>query len=101
MPLVKITRNGQVTLPVAIRKALQVDEGDHLEATLGDGVVTFRPVSVTSSDQADRELDAILARVKWAGPEPRPSEDELMEAIVEDIHATRRDLARDHAKGSA
>ena len=49
MPLVKITRNGQLTLPAAIRKALNVAEGDHLEAKLTDGAVIFRPVSITRS----------------------------------------------------
>ncbi len=34
---------------------------------------------------------AIVNTPKWRGPGPEPSEDELMEMIVEQIHALRRE----------
>ena len=36
MPLVKMTRNGQVTLPAEARKALRLKEGDYLEAEVAE-----------------------------------------------------------------
>ncbi len=43
MPLVKVLRNGQITMPKGIRKALGIREGDVLEASLGKTGVLFKP----------------------------------------------------------
>jgi len=42
------------------------------------------------TEQADRQLDGILDRVTYTGPEPRPSEDNVMAMVVEEIRAGRR-----------
>jgi len=42
-----------------------------------------------NAGQADRQLDAILSRVSYIGPQPEPSEDEVMDMVVEAIHAVR------------
>jgi hypothetical protein len=39
--------------------------------------------------QADSQLDNILRRVKYVGPKPPPSEDEVMEMAAEEIRAVR------------
>jgi AbrB family looped-hinge helix DNA binding protein len=91
MPLTKITRNGQITLPASVREALRVKEGDYLEAEVVEGVVRLKPVTVVDREEADRQLQEILSRVKYIGPEPEPSEDELMDMIVEEIHEMRRE----------
>jgi len=88
MPLIKVLRSGQVTLPADVRKALALKEGDLLEAEVTEGALRLKPVSVTSAWQ--RLLDA-LKSARYVGPEPEPSEDELMEMIVEDIHEMRRE----------
>ena len=41
MPLIKVIRNGQVTLPANVRKVLQVVDGDFLEAEVSDGTLTL------------------------------------------------------------
>jgi len=46
MSLVKVRRAAQITLPNDIRKALDVREGDYLEAEIVEGGVLLRPVSV-------------------------------------------------------
>ncbi len=43
MPLVKILRHGQITLPKEIRKILGVEEGDLLELGLENARVFLRP----------------------------------------------------------
>jgi hypothetical protein len=45
--------------------------------------------------KADADLDAILNRVKWVGPGPEPSEDEVMDLVNDEIHALRAE--RDEA----
>lgn len=91
MPLIKVIRNGQVTLPVSIRKVLQVVDGDYLEAEVVDGTVVLRPKAVVDRDGAWRELNKIVSKPKWVGQGPEPSEDELMDMIVDDIHAMRKE----------
>ena len=95
--LVKIIHNGQMTLPVNVRRALQVADGDYVELELYDGRVELRPVAVVSRDEADRKLREILSRVKYIGPEPPPSADELAGEIADII---RHDDA-DNAEGGA
>jgi len=43
MPVVKILRHGQITLPKEIRKILGVEEGDLLEVGLENARVVLRP----------------------------------------------------------
>ena len=43
MPLVKVLRNGQVTMPKSFRKVLGIKEGDVLEASLGKTGVLLKP----------------------------------------------------------
>ena len=95
--LVKIIHNGQMTLPVNVRRALQVADGDYVELELYDGRVELRPVSVVTRDEADRKLEEILSRVKYIGPMPPPSADELASQIAGII----RHDGPDHAEGGA
>lgn len=87
-------RGGQVTLPAEARKALKLHEGDYLDLVTA-GAVTLKPVTVIDRAEADRQLGAILSRLKYVGPEPPPSEDELMDMVVEEVRAVRAE----HAKG--
>jgi AbrB family looped-hinge helix DNA binding protein len=95
MALVRMLRGGQVTLPAEARKALKLNEGDYLDLEVANGTVTLKPVTVVDRAEADRQLGAILARVKYVGPEPPPSEDEMMDIVVDEVRAVRAE----HAKG--
>lgn len=89
MALVRMLRGGQITLPAEARRALKLSEGAYLDLQVTNGTATLRPVDVVDRAEADRQLDAILSRVRYTGPEPRPSEDELMEMVVEEIASLR------------
>ena len=54
MPLIKVIRNGQVTLPAGIRKMLHVADGDYLEAEVSDGMLTLRPVAIVDREGAEK-----------------------------------------------
>lgn len=94
MALVKLLRSGQVTLPAEARKALALEEGDYLEAEVVEGALRLKPVSVVDRTKAWSELKTILAERQWRGPGPEPSEDEVMEEVVEAIHAFRAENAK-------
>jgi hypothetical protein len=44
--------------------------------------------------EANRQLDDILSRVKYIGPQPEPSEDQVMDTVVDEIRATRANQAK-------
>ena len=97
MALVRMLRGGQVTLPVEARKALSLREGDYLDLEVEDGILKLTPVEVIDRAAADRRLDSILARVRYAGPQPAPSEDEVMDLVVEEIRAVRAGHAKNRS----
>jgi len=98
MALVRMLRGGQVTLPAEARKALKLSEGDYLDLEIKGGVVTLKPVTVVDRADADRQLDAILNRVQYVGPQPEPSEDEVMDIAVDEIRAARIKHAKSRSR---
>jgi len=68
MALVRMLRGGQITLPAEARKALKLSEGDYLDLEVQGSTLLLKPVTVVDRAEADRQLDAILNRVKYVGP---------------------------------
>ena len=50
--LVKVSRSGQITIPAAIRQALNLREGDYVEASLADDRIILTPKQVVDKSQA-------------------------------------------------
>jgi AbrB family looped-hinge helix DNA binding protein len=50
--LVKVTRGGQITLPVAIRRAAGIDIGDYVEVTVTDDGLVLKAKQVIDKSQA-------------------------------------------------
>ena len=50
--LIKVTRNGQITIPAEIRRELGIREGDYMEVTLKEGVIVISPAQVVDKSQA-------------------------------------------------
>lgn len=98
MALVRMLRGGQVTLPAEARKALKLSEGDYLDLEVQDGTLTLKPVTVVDRAEADRQLDKILGRVTYIGPEPEPAEDEVMDMVVDEIRAVRAKHAKSRTR---
>jgi len=46
MPLIKVKRHCQITLPSLIRKKFNIGEGDYLEIEERDGTMVLKPVKV-------------------------------------------------------
>ncbi len=50
--LVKVTRNGQITIPAAIRQELEIQEGDYVEVSVVDDTVVLTPKQLVDKSQA-------------------------------------------------
>jgi antitoxin MazE len=78
MPLVKVKRYCQITLPSLIRKRFNIDEGDYLEIEEKDGNMVLKPVRVVHPESAyfyskewqadEAEADKDIAAGKMLGP---------------------------------
>src|SRR4051794_26829871 len=97
-PLTTVQRDGSVTVPAELRQALNLKEGDFLQAEVRDGGVLLRPISEETRQKAWDELQTIIDRPKWMGPGPEPSEDELTDEVVKLIRAYRQENAQGGAR---
>jgi AbrB family looped-hinge helix DNA binding protein len=89
MPLVKVRDKAQVTLPVKVRRALDIQEGDYLQVTVEQGRVVLTPQAivakappVTLSAEGERMLEEALADVA-AG---KVRQHETVESLIAELH---------------
>ena len=73
-------------------------KGDHLDLEVTGGTVTLKPVTVIDRAEADRRLSDTLSRVRYIGPEPPPSEDEMMDMVVDEVRAARSKRAKGRSR---
>jgi AbrB family looped-hinge helix DNA binding protein len=63
MALVKLRRAAQITLPLELRQAFNLQEGDYLEAEITASGILLRPVSINRRDPTPEQEAVILAVV--------------------------------------
>ena len=85
MPLVKVIRHGQITLPAGFREELDIEEGDYLEAELEGKSIVLRPKVLLDREDAVKALHEIMSDVqgRTKGISSEVIERELAEAIRE------------------
>lgn len=92
MPLVKVIRNGQITLPKGLRDRLGIREGDLLEVTLSKSGICIVPKTAVDSELARSEffrmVNEFRERVMDADPE------ELEAALAEATLAAKKATAK-------
>lgn len=67
--LTKVTRNGQITLPAAVRRAAGIEEGDLVAVTIEGDTITLVPKRLVDKSQAYFWSD------NWQQAERQASED--------------------------
>ena len=50
--LIQVRRKAQITLPQSVRKALNIEEGDFLDAVVKDGAIVLRVKKLVEKEQA-------------------------------------------------
>ena len=90
MPVVRVKRKFQVTIPAEVRTRLGLGEGDYLEVTEEDGHIVLKPKVVLDKpdERALAQLEAILERIRQPG---EVSEKEVERDVLEAIRTVRRD----------
>ncbi len=89
MPRVTVRRAAELTLPPEAAEKLGVVGGGELDVELVEGGVLLKPVD--AREKGWERVFKAVETVQYVGPEPEPSEDEVMEMVVEEIHALRRE----------
>ncbi len=51
MPLIKISKTWQVTLPSKLRRGFDLKEGDYLDVSVRDDASVFKPAKVVKADE--------------------------------------------------
>jgi AbrB family looped-hinge helix DNA binding protein len=90
MALMRVRRMAQLTLPAEVRRALNVQEGDYLEARIVKDGVLLKPVAVVERERAWQRIQEIKARVRDLKPDPSKSSREAEEEIAEMVKEFRR-----------
>jgi AbrB family looped-hinge helix DNA binding protein len=101
MTIIRIRERAQITLPAEVRKALNVEKGDYLEAEVVEGSLMLKPVALVDRKAAKARLNELLRGSRYVGPAPEPSEDEVMEEAVQAVKETRRELAQERRARSS
>lgn len=96
MPLVKVIRHGQITLPADLREELDIKEGDYLEAELEGKTIVLRPNVLLDREDAIKALHKIMTEVQSQTKDidPEVIEQEVAEAIREVREQRRHDKSR-------
>ncbi len=92
LDLIKVTRNGQVTLPASARRRLHLEEGDYMEVRVTEDSIILTPKTLIDKSQAyfwsadwqaaEREASADIA-------EGRVQEFEKVDDVLAGLRAAR------------
>lgn len=93
MALMRVRRAAQLTLPAEVRRALNVKEGDYLEARIMKDGVLLKPVSVVERKRAWQRIKKVMSHVRDLKPNPK----EDVRAKEEDIARAVKEFRRKHA----
>ncbi len=88
--LAKVTRNGQITLPSEVRRALEIEEGDLIEVEIEGDRVMLTPKRLVDKSQAyfwTREWQAAEAEAEADVQAGRVKRFDSVADLLEDIDA--------------
>lgn len=96
MPIIKMLRGGQVTLPQELRKEAQLQEGDLIEVCVEQGKITLKPVVTLTPDEDRQRLRALLAKSRKSAS--NMSEEDIANLVDEEVKAVRAEQRQKEAR---
>jgi AbrB family looped-hinge helix DNA binding protein len=94
MALMRVRAAAQLTLPAEVRRALNVKEGDYLEAQIVEGGVLLKPVALVERDRAWQRIQKVTARVRDLKPDPNEDTFAKEQEIAAEVKKMRRKRAK-------
>lgn len=91
MNLVTVKPKFQVTIPAKLRKGINLQEGDIMEAIRVDDGILFKVKQVVDRDVIADRIASTFAAARVPPENIRRSEDEIMQETIEEISASRRE----------
>jgi AbrB family looped-hinge helix DNA binding protein len=93
MSLVRVKTKAQITLPLGIRQALGIEEGDYLQVAVQGNKVVLTPQAllaklppVTLSSEGEAMLQEALADVREGRVRAHNSVDDLIDDLHDEAH---------------
>ena len=93
MPLVKVRRFAQVTIPAELREQFNLVEGDYVEATAVKEGILLKPVTVVEREKAWPQVFDAAATVRRR----KPRRKQTVEQEEEEIARMVKDFRKQHA----
>jgi AbrB family looped-hinge helix DNA binding protein len=94
MALVRVRRLAQLTLPAEVRRALNLKEGDYLDAEIVKDGVLLRPVAVVDRERAWQGIERAVSQVRDLEAKPGEDDQAEEEQIAEMVKEHRREKAK-------
>ena len=91
MSIVTVKPKFQVTIPAKLRRGIDLQEGDILEATLVDDGILFKPKEVVDRVAVASRIAEKFAATRPSSEDRGRSEDEIMEDTIDEIIQSRRE----------
>ena len=91
MYLVTVKPKFQVTIPAKLRKGINLQEGDIMEAISVDDGILFRVKQVVDRNEIADRIVSTLAEMHVPPEDKGRSEHEVMQDTIAEISATRRE----------
>jgi len=89
MPLIRVVRNGQVTIPKDIRDQLGINEGDFLEVEPTEAGVFLRTKVMVDKSDALKALTKAFEKLRASDKVQQMDETDINAIIEEAIRAAR------------
>ena len=92
MPLVKVIRNGQITIPKEIRRSLSIRDGDFLEIERSNSGLLIKPKIVIDRDESARKFFKQVSQMRKNAKKIDP--EEVNEILAEAVRAAKKITAK-------
>jgi len=96
MPLVKVIRNGQITIPKEIRRSLSIRDGDFLEIERLNSGLLIKPKIVIDRDESSQKFFRQVSQMQENAKKFDPKE--VDEILAEAVRAAKKITAKKRKK---
>ena len=90
MDLVSVSSKGQIVLPISMRNALAISEGDKLAVYTTGDIIMLKPVKMPTAQEFEQHLDEAKA---WAASVGYTEND--VNTVIKEVRGRKKNADRD------